>query len=127
MPFVARPAMLAGVGTVGVSGPLDAQALPPCRVAVDALLRHRPNYVVLDLSAATTTDASVAVLGLLRRRLARHGVRLGLAGTPRVLAERLDAAQVSALYTFHPRLADAVEASAALARLGRPHAWAAGV
>lgn len=120
-PYLARPALPEGtaapappvtyvdvrgegdVAVVAVRGPLDASALPACRDGLDEALRLGPSLVLVTLHDAEPTAASVPVLGLVRRRLARHDVPLRLAGVPAALADALREAGVDDLYAASER------------------------
>ena len=81
-----------------LTGKLDITALPTCRHAALSALQTGSEFVLLDLGEVRFSMESVAVLGLVRRYLARHRVEVLLTNVPPQVAGMLAAARVSALY-----------------------------
>jgi hypothetical protein len=78
-----------GVVLITVRGPFGADALATSRQTADDVLALEPTDVVLDLSRARCDATTVPVLALLRRYVARRGVRIGLTSTSRVILAML--------------------------------------
>lgn len=97
-----------GVGLVSLRGAVSMSAVPVCRQALDTVLRRAPEGVVIDLRLVRDAPAAVPVLGLIRRYLARRGVRLVLAGPGEPVAVALRTGHVLDLYEIAPSVRSAV-------------------
>ena len=97
-----------GMALVSLRGTLSISAVPVCRQALDAVLRQAPDGVVLDLRLVRDAPAAVPVLGLVRRYLARRGVRLVLAGPGEATAAELRGGHVLDLYQVAPTVRSAL-------------------
>jgi len=87
------------VPVIALGGPLDATALEHCRRSLEAALRARPRFVIVDLSAVTDSDAAcIPLLGAMRRKAAWHGAQLWLAALPDHVRATLHGAGVLPLY-----------------------------
>jgi hypothetical protein len=91
-----------GVALLQVNGCLGFACLRDLRRAADGMLTRRPVAVVVDTRRVTEAPSAPAVLGLLRRYLARHGSPLVLAGPGDAVDGALHGAHVRHLYRIVP-------------------------
>jgi hypothetical protein len=82
-PIVLVSSPVDGVVQVGVRGTVNGSALALCRRMIDDALALEPTQVVLDLGCARCDATTVPLLSLMRRYLARRGVRIGLSPASR--------------------------------------------
>ena len=111
VPPVVEARIEAGVAVLAVSGRLDVEALSSLRLAIDQLLRRRPLYLIVDCRRSVPDESSVAVLSVIRRISARHGIQLRLAGVPTPVLEALTAEPDGASYPLVQSATVAVEAA----------------
>jgi anti-anti-sigma factor len=97
-PFTVSTLVIGTAAVLSLAGRVDLATLPACRRAVDDLLQESVELITVDLQVAHFDDESIALLALMRRYAARHGVRLALADIPPHVARVLDRAGVSWLY-----------------------------
>ncbi len=109
----ATPTMQSGVGIVALGGPLTADTLPECRLAVDTVLRHRPRFLVLELSRVDcdAKDAVLPVIAQLRWYAGRWGVTVLLAAAPNSLVTLLREARVVPAESIYPAFDLALDAA----------------
>ncbi|HET9657078.1 MAG TPA: STAS domain-containing protein [Kineosporiaceae bacterium] len=98
LPFSVSAVVVDSTAVLSIVGRVRLGALPACRHAVDNLLRDGVEQITVDLQVAHFDDESIALLALMRRYTARHGVRLTLAEIPPQVARVLERAGVSWLY-----------------------------
>jgi hypothetical protein len=110
--------MVAEVAVLTFTGALGPHAVPLCRAAVDWVLRFEPVGIVLDVRRVAVDETSIAVSGMLRRYVARHGTPLWLAGVPFRLVRDLRRAGVADEYRIATTVESAVQEAVRL--LGRP-------
>jgi hypothetical protein len=110
--------MVRDVAVIALIGGLGAHAVPHCRSVVDGVLASAPVGLVLDLRRVIHDPQSIAVLGMLRRYVARQGTALWLAGVPRRVERDLHRADVLDRYYLAPTVAAAIRAAALAAPLG---------
>ena len=92
-------------GTIAIvtfEGEMGRAAVATAGAGVDLALHASPTWVVADLSRAELETDSVALLGLIRRRVARERVRFALAGLSPRGRRILDDARVTPLYRIYP-------------------------
>lgn len=83
---------------VSLRGVVDLDAVPVCRQKLVAAVNARVGVVLVDLSDAAFRRESVALLGLMRRYLYRHGVWMALTEIPPQVEQVLERARVLTLY-----------------------------
>jgi anti-anti-sigma regulatory factor len=93
-----------------IGGALDRQAVFPCRRALEAALRARPPWLLIDLASVGSGDGSGAgLLEAMRRAAAWHGARVWLAGLPTVIRQHLERADVLGEFPVSRNAARAIE------------------
>lgn len=97
-PFTVSTLVIGTTAVLSLAGRVDLATLPACRRAVDDLLQESVELITVDLQVAHFDDESIALLALMRRYAARHGVRFALADIPPHVARVLDRAGVGWLY-----------------------------
>jgi anti-anti-sigma regulatory factor len=103
-----------------VEGSLIADAVKPCREALDAVLRMRPTRMVMDLGGVREADrTTVALLEAMRRFAHWHGVALSLAAVPGVVQVRFEGVRVDPPFDVHSTSERAVTAALAMPRARR--------
>jgi anti-anti-sigma regulatory factor len=111
---------VSGIPVVVVEGALIVRTAKPCREAIDAVLRMRPQRMVLDLGAVRDTDnTTVDLLEAMRRFAHWHGVALSLASVPGVVQVRLEMATPTPPFDVHTTSDRAVNAALSLPRARR--------
>ncbi|HEY6794132.1 MAG TPA: hypothetical protein VI248_05570 [Kineosporiaceae bacterium] len=111
-PFDTSTVLVRDVAVVSLIGGLGAHTVPVCRTAVEEALASAPVGLVLDLRRTVYAPESVAVLGMLRRYLARRGTPLWLAGAAPRLQGELRRTGVLDCYQVTPTVAAAIRAAA---------------
>jgi anti-anti-sigma regulatory factor len=95
---------------VTVGGSLDRRAAIPCRRALEAALRARPRWVLIDLASVTSSDDSCSVLLRAMAKVAAwHGSEVWLAGVPERVRTALDAASALAEFPIARNASRAIE------------------
>jgi len=107
-----------GVAVVACRGRLDTAAWRVCEFALAAAVQVESPWVIADLGQATVGPASVAVLALMHRYVARRGALLALAALSPEGLQALTQAQVTALYRIMPTVPIAVAAAGVRVRPG---------
>jgi hypothetical protein len=98
-----RTAVLTLTGALDHTAPLPSGASVEAALrTVESMLSARPRAVVADLAHVELTHFTIGLLSLLRRRTARVGIPLVLAGVSPGGQELLDRARVSPLYPTYP-------------------------
>jgi hypothetical protein len=91
------------VCAVHVNGLLGPSGLQPCRAALDVAIAGHPSTVLVVLEHLGPVEpASVGLLGVMRRYLGAHGIRMVLAGAPAELREALRRHHLLDLYDLVP-------------------------
>jgi hypothetical protein len=107
--------MVRDVAVVSLTGGLGPYTVVQCRAAVDEALLSLPAGLVLDLRRVVPDPESIAVLGMLRRYVARRRTPLWLAGTPPRIVGELRRAGVIDQYYLAPTVSSAIRAVAQVA------------
>ncbi len=107
-----------GVTVLVLSGELDIARTPQLRVAINEVLRARPQALVIDLCAVTFADSTVLALLLNAQRRATHqGIPLRLACDVASTLQILAFTRLDREFQIHASRRDAVRS--ALVRSGR--------
>jgi len=109
--------VLAGALDHGTAVPSGA-SVHAVLAGLDAVLTPRPRMVIADLTAFEVSRFGVGLLGLIRRRAARAGVRVVLVGLSSASESLLGEARCSALYPTYPTVPVALGAVGALGASG---------
>jgi anti-anti-sigma regulatory factor len=99
----------AGVAVLRLADPVDARTVAGAAQAAARVARRSPRAVVVDLSTVRVGIEGLVVLVVIRRRLARQGLPVVVAGGDEV-TRLLDAARLSSLYRTFPSVDAAVRA-----------------
>jgi hypothetical protein len=98
-----RTAVLTLTGAVDRAAPVPSGASVEAALrTVESMLSSHPRAVVADLAHVELTHFTIGLLSLLRRRTARVGIPLVLAGVSPEGQDLLDRARISPLYPTYP-------------------------
>ena len=103
---------------VPLEGDIDLHVSPAVRESLNAVIRNRPERVVIDLSRATYIDsAGMAVLILAMQEVEAYGGNLFLTGLQETLQSIFESSRLDGVFRIFPNVDAALSTSGSSANL----------
>ena len=99
---------------LAIEGDIDLHVSPAVREALNAMIKKRPERIVIDLSRATYIDsAGVAALILAKQEVEAYGGRFFLSGVQETIRSILETSRLDRIFWIFPDVDAALAAKGA--------------
>ena len=103
-----------GANVLAIQGDIDLHVSPAITEALDAMIKEKPERIVIDLSRATYIDsAGVAALILAKQELEAYGGKFFLSGVQETIRLILETSRLDRIFWIFPDVDAALAAKGA--------------